>query len=328
MITVDQIRALHIELTTKCNARCPMCMRNYRGYEFNSGYPLTELSLDQIKKIFDVDFLKQIDRINFNGNLGDFSLAQDAIEIVDYFLKNTSAHIQIETNGSTRNPSWWAQLSNPRIQILFALDGLADTHALYRQDTDWNKIIRNAQAVIANGGIAIWKFIPFAHNRHQQEICKQMAHDMGFRHFLMYDQGRNQGPVFSKSGDFSHWLGDADDSVPDIHGMIEHHITWFDHKKKIDWVVDTAEISCRHIQRQEIYLAANGTVYPCCFLGFYPSSMKQPGNSQIIDLVAYNDALEYPLSKCLEWFDLVEKSWSQPSIAQGRLYNCVVNCGK
>ena len=52
MLKLSQIRRAHVELTTRCNARCPMCMRNYRGTDFNSGYPVCELSLDQFKQIF------------------------------------------------------------------------------------------------------------------------------------------------------------------------------------------------------------------------------------------------------------------------------------
>ena len=60
MLKLADIRQVQIELTTRCNARCPMCMRNYRGMDFNSGYPLTELSLEDIKKILPVEFLKQL----------------------------------------------------------------------------------------------------------------------------------------------------------------------------------------------------------------------------------------------------------------------------
>jgi hypothetical protein len=34
-------------------------MRNYRGYDYNSGYPLCELDLASFKKILKPDFLAQ-----------------------------------------------------------------------------------------------------------------------------------------------------------------------------------------------------------------------------------------------------------------------------
>ena len=60
MLKLSEVRQVQIELTTRCNARCPMCVRNYRGMEFNSGYPVTELTLDNIKQILPVSFLKQL----------------------------------------------------------------------------------------------------------------------------------------------------------------------------------------------------------------------------------------------------------------------------
>jgi MoaA/NifB/PqqE/SkfB family radical SAM enzyme len=327
MIKIDQIRALHIELSSRCNARCPMCMRNYRGVDFNGGYPLTELSLSDIQHIFPSDFLKQINRINFNGNLGDFSLASDALEIVEYFLSNSTAKIQIETNGSTRSTAWWQKLNNHRIEVLFALDGLKDTHSLYRQDTDWEKIIDNAVALIQAGGNAVWKFIPFKHNQHQFDSCQTLSRQLGFSDFIVRDHGRNQGPVFTRNGEFSHWLGDAQPDIPDANNLIEDHVTWFDHKKKIPWVDDNAQIDCGHIKQKEIYIAADGSVYPCCYLGFFPKTMHQPGNSQFKDLVKENNALEYSLEHCIDWFEQVEKTWTLPSVAQGKLYMCVSACG-
>lgn len=327
MLNLAQIRALHIELTTNCNARCPMCMRNYRGYDYNSGYPITELGLEEIKKIFSKDFLQQIKHINFNGNLGDFGIARDSIEIVKYFLQNSGAEIQIETNGSMRSPSWWTQLVDPRVCILWALDGLEDTHSLYRQGTIWQHIIDNATAYINSGGRAIWKFIPFVHNQHQMEQCRQLSQDLGFQDFVLWDQGRNQGPVFSRKGEFSHWLGQPENDVPQVQPMIQDHITWFDLKKSIPWIKnESAKIDCRHIKKQELYIAADGSVYPCCYLGYYPLQMNHPGNSQILPMVKNNNALQHSLEECIRWFDSVEQSWNQSSIAQGKLYTCVNTC--
>lgn len=328
---LNQVKALHLEISTRCNARCPMCMRNYRGSDYNGGYPLTELTLSDIKKIFKLDFLKNIQCINFNGNLGDFGLAREALEIVDYFLKNSKAEILIETNGSIRTPSWWANLANPRIKIYFALDGLEDTHLLYRQNTDWKKIIDNATRFINAGGRAVWKFIPFMHNEHQIEQCKKLSEQLGFETFILWDQGRNQGPVYTPDGNFSHWLGIPDQNgPPPIEALLEDHLKWFDPETVIaktetrnNYIID-----CNHINAKEIYVAADGSVYPCCFLGFYPRSMHQPGNIQIKKLISNNNALEHGLEKSIEWFNELYKSWNHSTVATGKPFICLQTCGR
>lgn len=330
MLDIADIRQVQIELTTRCNARCPMCMRNYRGLDYNSGYPVTELTLEHIEHILKPDFLKQLTKgISFNGNLGDFGLARDAAEIVDY-LVNNGVQVYINTNGSMRTPEWWSQLAHPLVRIGFALDGLADTHNLYRQDTDWHRIIENAQAYIDAGGHAIWRFIPFDHNQHQINDCMIMAKKLGFAAFENIDEGRNQGPVYSRTGEFSHWIGHPwtnTEQRPNIKPLLESHVTWFDHRTvQSEKDAPVLDMVCQHKRLQEIYLAADGSVYPCCFLGFYPGQMKHPGNEQLLPLVRENNALEYSLEHCMAWFDSVEATWRLDSIREGRLYTCVNSC--
>lgn len=342
MLKLDQIARVHVELTTRCNARCPMCPRNYRGYDFNSGYPITELSLEDFKQIFKPEFLKQLRApalfpgdvygVSFNGNLGDFAAARDGLEIVKYLVENDT-EVSIYTNGSLRSPNWWRQFAMPKVRIGFALDGLEDTHSIYRQDTDWNRVIENASAFIAAGGHAIWRFIPFDHNRHQEEQCKKLAEKLGFKHFENIYDGRDNGPVFNRDGSFSHQIGPkwnpADTSVPDIKPLLESHITWFDHRTvQIEKDRPTTEISCLHIRRKELYVSADGSVYPCCFLGFYPNTMNHPGNQQLKELVQENNALVYGLEHSINWFNRVEETWAKPSIKEGRLYQCVSSCGR
>lgn len=344
MLKLDQVRRVQVELTTRCNARCPMCMRNYRGYDYNGGYPLCELSVEDFQRILTPEILKSIIQpdppvngrasisygfrgVLFNGNLGDFSNAQDAAEIVRY-LASHQVPVMINTNGSTRSPEWWASLALPGVSIGFALDGLADTHSLYRQDTDWNRVVENAKAFIAAGGKAIWRFIPFDHNRHQEAECKQLAMDLGFAQFENIFDGRDSGPVFDRRGKFSHQIGPMQGPAPSIEPLLENHITWYD-AKTVKLAKDRSDINirCIHKHNKEIYIAADGSVYPCCYLGFYPGQMQHPGNKELAPMVKENNALQYPLDHCLNWFDTVEAAWAAESIASGRPYQCVNSCG-
>lgn len=321
-------------------------MRNYRGSDYNSGYPITELSLDDFKQIFQPHVLDRLRPpvrndgfphklyefygVVFNGNLGDFCNAKDGVEIVQW-LVSENIQIKINTNGGARTPDWWARLAHPLVEIGFALDGLADTHSLHRQDTDYHRVLENAQAFIKHGGNAVWRFCPFDHNLHQEEECKKLSIELGFSRFENIWDGRDRGPVYNRDGSFSHWIGErgATESCepPPIGDMLRSHVTWYDRKTtRLEQDVENPQVNCIHKMNKELYLAADGSVYPCCYLGFYPRTMHHPGNDQIREIIAPNNALQYPLEQCLEWFNSVEQSWQKKSIADGRLYACVKHC--
>lgn len=341
MLQIQDVRHVHAEITTRCNARCPMCPRNYRGYDHNSGYPLTELTIEQFRQILYPDFLKQLRKppnmtkppgydhhgISFNGNLGDFAAARDGVEIVHYVVEN-GVEAAINTNGSQRSPQWWAELARPGVTVGFAIDGLADTHSLYRQDTNWHRVIENAKAYIDAGGRAIWRFVPFDHNRHQEQACKDLAHELGFFAFENIYDGRDTGVVYNRDGTFSHWLGKPwSEQPPPVENMLEHHRAWF--KIEAAWPHDgeDTEISCYHKKAKTIYLSADGSIYPCCYLGFYPQTMMHAGNEQTKQIVQENNALAHGLEHSFEWFESVEKTWHLPSVKEGRLYQCSSTCG-
>lgn len=324
-------------------------MRNYRGGDYNAGYPITELTLEQFCRILTPDILATVmqpdppvnDRpavryddqgVTFNGNLGDFALARDGVDIVRY-LCDHDVPVSINTNGSLRSSTYWRQLGELGVEVGFAIDGLSDTHHLYRQDTDWHRIMENARVFIAAGGRAVWRFIPFDHNRHQEDACRAMAADMGFVEFENIYDGRSRGPAFHRDGRFSHHIGDLMPTEaaepPPWQAWLENHITWYD-AKTVRHERDTAELDmrCVHKMKREIYLAADGTVYPCCFLGFYPATMTHPGNRELRELVQGNNALEVGLEKAMAWFDSVEATWDRPSVREGRTYQCVVSCNR
>ncbi len=333
MIAYREIRDVHLEIASLCNARCPWCPRNFWGYPYNGGYPETYLSLKQAKTIFLPQFLQQLVSIRINGNFGDIVMNPDGQDIVSYFRdSNSELKISINTNGGARKEAFWKSLADNNAVVTFALDGLEDTHSLYRQDTVWATVIKNAKTFIAQGGKAVWQFIEFDHNRHQIKECKQLSKQLGFSKFKIVDDGRNTAPVFDKKGNLSHVLGDYQDEI-----SFENLIT---SKRHDDILLEDitpsrkpcTSINCETQELKSIYIAANGEVYPCCYTGFYPKTYgkgqyHQAANAQLIPLIKENNALYHPLAQCIEWFTEVEKRWTKNNYEHGRLVICDDNCG-
>lgn len=333
MINFNEIRDVHLEISTLCNASCPLCPRNFRGYPHNDGYPETTLSLIDAQHIFTPQFLQQLTSIRINGNYGDIVMNPEGADIVEYFrFHNPVLAINISTNGSARDKKFWQRLAKANATVLFALDGLDDTHHLYRQNTNWATIIKNAKTFIAAGGQAVWKMIQFDHNIHQIAECKQLANTLGFTKFIVVAQGRDTGPVYNKSGQLTHIIGDYT-------GETVFKKLYF--RKRTDDVlleditpsrIPKSCITCQTVALKSIYISATGDVSPCCFTGFYPATYgrgeyHQALNNQLIPLIQMNNAIAYPLTQCLEWFTKVEDAWKLSNYEAGRLVVCDDNCG-
>jgi len=323
------IRSVHLEISTRCNAACPDCPRNFRGVDVIDDYPLTDMRLDQAQKIFTESFLKQLNRIYINGNYGDFVTAQDGLKIVEYFKSvNPALNVEISTNASAKSRIW-APLGKLKTTVYFRIDGLKDTHHLYRQNTDFDLVISNAKEFIAAGGKAIWTLIPFKHNQHQIEQCRTLAKELGFTRFLIQDAGRNTMPVFNKNKELTHVIGD-------YQGSVNFEELFTQYKKKYDPmmllkgldIVDK-KIECFSKKNKEIYISATGDVYPCCWLGFYPQRDSMSiRNFQLAPMINNNNSLEHGLEMAIEWFNKIEQSWNIKSVSEGKLYSCNTYCGK
>jgi len=329
MIEYKDIRSLHLEISTRCNAACPECPRNFHGVDIIDTYPVTDMTLVQAKTIFTPQFLQQIDNVLINGNYGDFITARDGLAIVEYFKEtNPKLRIEISTNASGR-PNWWTRLGELGVTVDFRIDGLADTHHLYRQYTDFNLILENAKKFISAGGRAVWAWIPFDHNVHQRELAETLANDMGFAHFWVADAGRNVGPVFNREGKLSHVLGDYRDST-DFDELYAQHVYYTDLPEiTLTETVTKPIIDCHAKNNNEIYITATGEVYPCCWLGFYPrNNTGNPSNVQLRKILENNNANEIGIENAINWFIKIEESWKIDSIKEGRIYSCNETCGK
>lgn len=333
MIDYRDIRNVHLEISTLCNASCPGCPRTFWGYPYNGGYPEVNLSPKEVKQIFPLDFLQQLDSIIVNGNFGDIVMNPDGANIIEFFVSaNPDINVDISTNGGARDRKFWQRLAETGATVTFALDGLADVHHLYRQNTVWDTVIKNATIFIKHGGLAVWQMIVFDHNRHQIDACRKLSEDLGFIRFNNMPNERSASPVFDRSGNLVQILGD-------YQGNREFKILF---NKKLtdevlleDIVIDrppSRSVQCKTQKHKSIYIAANGDVSPCCWTGLYPKTYGhgqyyQAANSQLLPMIHKNNALEYNIRECIEWFAEIEKAWHKKSYTEGRLIICDNNCG-
>ena len=257
------MKQLHVEASTYCNARCPLCPRSLYGYKVEGVYPEVNLSVQKFKDA--LERFPEREYVYFNGHLGDPMMNPNIVELV----KLTGCRTALTTNGSIGSQQSWQDLAKNNVEVRFSIDGLEDTNHIYRQDVRWNKVMDRAKWFIDAGGVAIWKWIAFKHNVHQEEETRTLAKKLGFARFDASDQGRNYGPALDSEGNITHWILPADGSLEsgnyDVPAGIKRYKETHQNFQVEDKVYD---INCLHLRDKDSYINAKGEVSPCCFHGY------------------------------------------------------------
>lgn len=348
MYGCSEVRFLHLEVTTRCNAACPMCSRNINGGREAPGLPKAELSLQDVQAFFPEEFIRQLRKVYLCGNYGDPAVAKDTLEILRHFRAiNPLLNIGLHTNGSMRTPEWWHELGKTVNFCRFGIDGLEDTNHLYRRRTDWRRIMANVEAFIAAGsGAAEWDYLVFRHNEHQIEAARVLAERMGFRRFQTKKTSRfaNDGSgrpatrmaVERIDGQFDYWLEMPfdpqyiNDSFERTERLAAEYGSYVSY-------LDQVEIECKVAKEKNLFVSAEGHVFPCCWTALqWHSTSKKPHDRQIramvealpegarsIDLRAHS--LEEILSGAF-FQTRIPESWGLGALDQGKLKVCSRIC--
>lgn len=337
MFKFSELYQIHLEITNNCQASCPMCNRNIDGGQDNPLIKIRNWSLEEFKNVMTPEVLNQLDSYYFCGNFGDPMLNNNLIDMCQYskdVAPNTS--VVIHTNGGARSSAWWTKLAlslPKRHRVVFALDGLSDTHHLYRVGTNFEDVIDNAKTFILAGGIAEWVFIKFKHNEHQVEQARVMAKELGFQHFTLKNSSRfilePSVKVVDRKGNTTHFIEPATD-VP----------MKFIDKKVIDAykiIVANSVISCKAKHEKEIYIDAFGEVLPCCWLASVPYSYINPDDAlevrtemlrqhtELINSLGNINAFDKPVKDIIE-SDEYQKAWDE-YWTTNKLITCARTCG-
>ena len=225
-------------------------------------------------------------------------------EIISY-VKEHGTKINIHTNGGIHNHEYWADVGKILQKddiINFDLDGLADTHHIYRINTKFDKVLSNAKTVIDNTQASVhWKYIVFEHNKHQVNDAKELAKTLGFNTFSSVKTSRDFARPLTGSFVHSKRTKQYENAEKKIHCVWEDWGKW--------------------------YVSPEGLVFRCCWTGghyydtnnsrfYYPPDFTKKFNGfyvPIEKIISYN--YWNKLSKYLEGY--------------GRSFSlCKSQCGK
>lgn len=342
MFKFTELKMVHLEITNRCQASCPMCPRNIHGGIDNPLLQINEWSLDDFKNIFTPDILDQLEIINFCGNFGDPLMNKDLIKMCEY-VKVTAPNVAIDihTNGSLRSTAWWKKLVHalPKTHnVIFAIDGLEDTHSIYRVGTSYKLIIKNAQTFINSGGTAEWHYIRFKHNEHQVDAAEALSTELGFKKFSVKTSRRHGKPfpVVDTTGQFLYNLEQPTDSPVKFVSKsdVQGHQQW----------PNADKINCLAIKHKELYIDAHYQLSPCCMISaflytnydanllkkynlFQEDSVTEEGaqvREQVLGFPRLN-VLKSGLKNIIEtddWQTMWQQKWKDKSSS-----TCIIMCG-
>jgi MoaA/NifB/PqqE/SkfB family radical SAM enzyme len=344
MYKYSEIRQIHLEVTQKCQAACPMCDRNQNGGALNPHINLDELTLQDCHKIFEPKFIKQLNTMYMCGNLGDPVLARDTVLIFDYFRDhNEKMWLSMNTNGGARDREWWQMLARVLRKagaVIFSVDGLHDTNHLYRQGVVWDNVEQNMRTFIEAGGRARWDYLIFEHNQHQVDEARALAESWGVERFVAKKTGRfvtsnidakEKHQAVNRKGQKTQELKKPKEEYQNA--AVKKLPTIIDKYGSMESYYDMVPIKCKVKDAGNLFITAEGLALPCCWTAgrMYKWWHKDPKVEQIWDFIPNKQTLD--ARNGLEQvfatgiFEDIEASWRKKSCADGKLKVCATKCG-
>lgn len=234
------VQSYEIELTTRCNAACPGCART--PAKEKGVLQTLDITIAHVRKIFkDIDLTGS--KIFLCGTLGDPISNKDIYEITSYLL-DSGANVEVHTNGGLRNSRFWSEygdlsrffnrMRSGAFKVVWNVDGI-ETNEIYRVGVKIDSVLRNMDAYRLSGGNSEWRYIKFDWNIEEIETARSIANarniDFKIRSAWRNTNGFKIIRVFPR-----------------------------------EYKYEPSSIVCKHIDRREVFISADGRVWPCCFI--------------------------------------------------------------
>lgn len=333
-LTIPEFKCLTIEHTNKCHCRCPECSRTTPQGSVNPQLTMTQLNLEDYKRIAPPEFYTDIPLISFTGCYGDAMAASNLLEVLEY-LAWLDTNMIIQTNGDFRPPEYYRDIAqifgteNRMRGIEFSVDGLEDTNHIYRVNSNFNRIMKNVEAFIKAGGRARWNVILFDHIKHQKEEIIKRAKDMGFMGVAIKKVTRSLASSKQFHSNMYERVYFEDD---EFGKLLDKYGTYGNY-------VNECNINCVFKGTGQMYIDHQLNLWPCTPIGgsiFYDVGPDHIIKNQVMKLYerygeGFNSLRNQTIEEALNhpWFkhDL-EDSWNNTMDDENfKLVSCAKACG-
>lgn len=143
MFVKEIVNRLEIDLTGSCNAKCPLCARNYKS----TSVQYKSRHLDEITA--QLDEYPNLKLVHLVGAYSEPTLYKDFLNLCHYLVGRNVA-LEVCTNGDTHDPEWWGKLGEiltEKDSVYFSVCGSTqELHETYRVNCSLENLLENARA--------------------------------------------------------------------------------------------------------------------------------------------------------------------------------------
>ena len=153
----DQIRRIELELTSTCNLKCPLCIREVVG-----GWDKNQFrSFDEIIK--QIDEYPNLEFVTIAGAISEPTSHPDLLNIITHLCKR-DIEVSLYINGDTRNDMYYVKLGvifrECKGNIYFTMCGSTqELHEKYRVNSKLDRVLSRLDIInrySGNKGILTW----------------------------------------------------------------------------------------------------------------------------------------------------------------------------
>lgn len=330
------VNKIELEITSDCNSVCVSCARTQNIESIQ----IKNLTLHDLQEWFPNENHVKGKTFYFCGVIGEPACNADMLPMIEYLI-NHGGKCAVSTNGGIQPVHWWASLGElskltHNLDIHFCVDGHKETNHIYRVNTNFDVIERNMTSYCTAGGKGTWRYNVFQHNEHEIDIARKHAEKLGLSFYTRYalrnsleDWKKRQKNIIEKHKTKQEVIEITAVVPKELESTFKNIIEVQEMKTPSKEIIDS--IKCKVFHHNEIFIAADKTVWPCPFL--YDSTIFKKDN--VIEKLAifaegWNSLNNFSMQEILnhEWFrELLKLSWdpSHPLHIKRCIKSCSLN---